>query len=326
MIFETRPYPCLELDVDLHRVLFEDARILLSVLVHLTAPPKLKPKRGETCAKYQFPAPNPVSIDSTMIHVLRRQPYFITEKTDGIRFILLFSDAKERHVGALFDRTLSPFIFKCETLPKVMYQGSVLDGELTRDATGKLVFLIFDCMVAAGVPLFHLPFQERLLLLERALKHYSPSLDDTAEIRLKSFVQFSPDTDAWKRHYEAARKLYKTDGIIFQPALENIFYGRQDSLFKLKTQHTVDFLLKGGKLYVYDETTKRNKAIAKANASLPHTVPDGSIVECQFNGIDWDVLCVRKDKDMQNTKYVYEKTLLNIRERLTYDHIVRAVF
>ena len=121
---------------------------------------------------------------------------------------------------------------------------------------------------------------------------------------------------------EAAGRAYDVDGLILTPALAPVTYGRHMGMFKLKFghRHTVDFLVgkNGQDLLVFDHGKhSRVGRVAPNVYALP-----GSIVECApLDDAVWDVVGVRTDKSTANDMFTFQKTLLNMREALTWDAV-----
>lgn len=314
--------------IELHRVENPTAAILTERLAYYAGVQKQRVKK-----QYPFPGPNPVSIDRADYEKFRMQPYHITEKTDGVRAIMLIIDVDGLHVGVVFDRTLTPYLFPIYYTPRALYQGTVLDGEIVYDKLDNTwVFLCFDALNIAGVPVFHLPFTKRLEALTQSLQFYKPSPSDPGIIRPKMFLPFVKEVEpAFLTHIENMKQRYDVDGIIFMPELDRIIYGRHDNLLKLKSKHSVDFLVKGGKLHIYDETTRRNKVIGTPTGPQAHLAVDGAIVECTLDPSSkknelWTVLSVRTDKTTSNNKFTFDKTIVNIQQALTFRDVIQGAF
>lgn len=274
-----------------------------------------------------FPGPNPVSIDRTDFPKLREQPYFLAEKTDGVRFAFMVVRYKGLKMCVLFDRKLTPYVFKIQGCPRALSQGSVFDGELVRDKeSGHFVYLIFDTVVACGVPVFMSSFEDRLEIAKKALFFYTWTDTDTAKIEIKEFVPASQKY-TFEAHCKNRKRRFAADGVVMMPALDPVIIGKHDRLFKLKTDHTIDALAQKGKLYVYDEKTKRNKLIGVPVGPGAHLAADGAIVECRLapdtgpKNDKWIVVNRRTDKAVSNNRFTFEKTLLNIRENLSLEQI-----
>ena len=313
-------WPC---GITLYRV--EDPR-LVDILAKYTGVQKQRQKKGPA---YQFPGPNPVSIERADYPKLRSQPYHITEKTDGVRALMMVTDLDDVHLAIVFDRTLTPYLFPIREMPRALYQGTVFDGEIVYDKLdARWVYLCFDAINIAGVPVFHLPFSQRLKHIATSLQFYKDSPTDAGIIRPKMFLPCVKEiTPAFTAHVETMKTHYDVDGVIFQPERDRVMYGRHDNLLKLKTTHSVDFLVKNGKLNIFDETARRNKVIGLPGGPLKHLATEGSIVECvQAKDGSWDVVYVRTDKHTSNNKFTMEKTILNATEALTLHEVLQGAF
>lgn len=280
-----------------------------------------------------FPGPNPVSIERADYDKFRAQPYHITEKTDGTRALMMVTDIDDLNVVVIFDRTLTPFLFPIHLMPRVLYQGSLFDGEIVYDKLEKrFTFLCFDAINISGVPVFQMPFTERLSAISMSLTHYAPSPSDPGIIRPKHFLPCVKEVGpAFDAHVKTMSERYDIDGVIFMPELDRVIYGRHDNLMKLKTTHSIDFSVKNGKLFIYDETARRNKVVGTPTGPLQHLAVDGAIVECVLDPASkkydlWKVLGARQDKTTSNNKFTYEKTLNNIRENLSLSEVLQGIF
>lgn len=309
-------------DATLFRILGDDARAVTSVLVRLN--------NGHA----GFPGPNPVSIDREDYAKLRAQPYHLAEKTDGVRFAFLCCEYKGVFVCCIFDRGLTPYLLPLKNMPRSMAQGTIFDGELAWDSTSRRwTFLVFDAVVVAGVNVSSLKFTERLGAASLAMAAYAPDFSDPAALRIKKFLQLSPHCAVeYAAHTAEIQKSHAIDGVVLMPELDHIVYGRHDNLFKLKVKHSVDFIVKNGKLCVYNETTKRNSAIGIPTGPLANLATEGSIVECVLDPASsikadkWIVQALRTDKKRSNNRYTFDKTLLNMRENLTLSDLIRGAF
>lgn len=324
-------------DLLLDEILFEDAAALLDILANHAGVKRSNPNRskGGTVGQYPFPGPNPVSIDRSDFPKFSAQPYLVTEKTDGVRALMLLCDYRGVHLQVLFPRNLRPYLFAMQNVPRALYGGTVFDGELVWDRVDeRFVYLMYDAIDVSGVPVFHLPFTKRLDAIRMGLSHYTPHDKDPGLLRVKTFIPFTADPAPLDAHIKKVNARYATDGIIFMPEFDRVLYGRHDTLFKLKQHHTLDFLCKNGKLHIYDETTKRNRVVGVATGPNAHLATQNAIVECEWDAVSsgpgkydaWRVLMKRTDKTTSNNKYTYDKTLLNIRENLTYSDILKSVF
>ena len=278
----------------------------------------------------RFPGPNPVSLDTSHYPMLRREPYVVCEKTDGVRFALLCCCVPGAHpldeplrVAALVDRKGSSFLLPLRHVPTALFQGTLMDGELAwNKADASWDFLVFDAVVVSGVPVLNAPLKDRMEAAHRGLRAYSVDRSDPVRLELKSFVACSrfDDVDA---HLVAASAKYDIDGVILTPQGRGVVYGRHGGMFKLKfgARHTVDFLVHhdGRGLTVFDNGTHVVVGALRAPSRA------GTVVECVLatDGV-WDLVTVRTDKKTANDAFTYNKTLLNMRENLGLDDLRRA--
>jgi hypothetical protein len=282
----------------------------------------------------RFPGPNPVSLDTGHFSTLRGQPYYLCEKTDGVRYLLLactltlVSGAVK--LLALIDRAFGVYILPLARVPKAMFQGSVLDGELVwNKAERRWDYLVFDAVTVSGIPVMNCTLPDRLRAVHKALGAYSPDPADPVRLGVKTFVPCSKMDEA-RAHVRRAEATYDTDGVILTPGRPGVVYGRHLGMFKLKfgSRHTIDFLVgaDGRALCVFD--AGRHVQVG----TLRETARPGSVVECGVPegspgpGRDavWDLVMVRTDKTTANDMFTYQKTLLNMRENLGLDDLGRV--
>ena len=299
----------------LHRLTDPPAAALLDLACLDAAPGARRPK---------FPGPNPVSLDSSHFASLRAEPYVACEKTDGVRMLLVcLALGGGVNLVALVDRALAWYVLPLRHVPKAMFQGSLLDGELAwNKARGAWEYLVFDAVCVSGIPVLNCALDVRVAAAERALAAYRPSdRDPVAGVRVKRFVPCG-DAAGVRELVDAAQREYDVDGLILTPCRAPVVYGRHAGMFKLKfgNRHTVDFLVgrNGRDLLVFDHG--RHACVAQLAPNVYGV--EGSIVECEPAADGWwAVVGVRTDKTTANDRVTYEKTLLNMREKLTWDSI-----
>lgn len=318
----------------------------------------------------RYPGPNPISLDTSHFPQLQKEPYYICEKTDGVRYALVCTTLppplkapapgqpnsesnKSLNMCCLVDRALAVYVLPLRHVPKAMFQGSVLDGELARNTlTGAWDYLIFDAVVVSGVPVLDSTLNVRMDAVHHVMRVYTPHPDDPVTLLPKTFFPCA-QLDMYRAHAKSVP--YEIDGVILTPAMPPVVYGRHFGMFKLKdgSRHTVDFLVgaDGRSLSVFDKsitaattatiatttnknnknnTTARNNKATSAHVTvgtLIEAAPADSIVECELiSGTQWKVVGVRSDKSTANDMFTYQKTLLNMREALTLDSIEPLFF
>lgn len=268
----------------------------------------------------RLPGPNPVSIERKDFEKLKTKGYVIAEKTDGVRFIMMFTRLFGFKVCTIIDRSMAAYLVPLKAIPRVLFQGTIFDGELTVDKQGRKCFILFDAVVVSGVTVSQLDLSSRLIAMRRSLKDFKMHPQDPVELRLKSWSELR-DVNAAKAKIAEASKIYHTDGVVCIPKNDPVVYGRNFDFFKLKPQgtHTVDFILmdNNGTIGIYDPRIKRDVAIGK----IAGNYQAGCIVECEIVNNVWNVVCVRVDKKQSNDILTYEKTMLNIRENIKIEEL-----
>lgn len=307
------PTPC---GLVLHRVLGRDADGLVRAMHDLVGDPNGPPK---------FPGPNPVSLEKAMVSSIKPDRYWVCEKTDGIRFALLCTTYGGHRIAALVDRKLAVYLVPMKNVPRVLYQGSVLDGEVAYDNVAKRhTFLVFDAVMVSGIPLFHLNFSHRLAGARKALRDYACHDSDAVCLKMKAFYELMRLRHFVDAVLPAVRPHFDVDGLVLTPEDGEVVFGRHMGLFKFKpfggaAAHTVDFLYAGGSLAVFD--AGRHVPVGKLASTPPP--PEGSVVECKYDPVtqSWHSVGVRCDKTTANDKFTFDKTMLNIRENLGIDDV-----
>jgi hypothetical protein len=268
----------------------------------------------------RLPGPNPVSIERKDFEKLKTKKYVIAEKTDGVRFIMMFTRLFGFKVCTIIDRSMAAYLVPLKAIPRVLFQGTLLDGELTVDKHGRKCFILFDAVVVSGVTVSQLDLGSRLVAMRRGLKDFKMHPADPVELRMKAWTELG-DVNAAKSKIAEASNIYHTDGVVLVPKDDPVIYGRNFDFFKMKPQgtHTVDFILmdNNGTIGIYDPRSKRDVAIGKVSC----TYQAGVVVECEIVNNMWRVVGVRTDKTQSNDILTYEKTMLNIRENVTVNEL-----
>lgn len=327
------PTPTVAATVSGHSLLLyrvQDAPLAaLRDLAYLDGPTRPGTKYATSAPASKFPGPNPVSLDTSHFPTLAAEPYYACEKTDGVRMLLVCC----RHAGvnlvALVDRAMTWYLFPLQLVPKAMYQGTLLDGELAwNKATKAWEYLVFDAVTVSAIPVTSCTLPQRLAAVHRALQgKYKPVAQDPALLRIKTFVPCSKPDDV-SSHLCRAKLTYDVDGLILTPARAPVVYGRHNGMFKLKfgSRHTVDFLVapNGKDLLVFD--AGQHTAVGRLSGCA--YLKPGCIAECVPHSTadfaEWDVVTVRTDKTTANDMFTYRKTLLNMREKLDWDKVKRV--
>ncbi|CCE63367.1 hypothetical protein TPHA_0E02770 [Tetrapisispora phaffii CBS 4417] len=237
----------------------QDLKMIVSKL--LNSPKPLK----------TFPGSQPVSFQhSDMKEKLSSHDYYVCEKTDGLRVLMLIviNPMTKEQSTFMIDRENNYYLvngFHFPKLPKkdkkelieTAQDGTLIDGELviqTNPMTNltELRYLMFDCLTMNGRNLTHSPTSSRLAHLGK--EFYKPYFDMRSifpdrcinfpfKISMKQ-MNFSYDL---VNVYKTLDKLpHLSDGLIFTPVNTPYVVGAKDSYllkWKPEEENSVDFKL-----------------------------------------------------------------------------------
>ncbi|XP_075940884.1 mRNA-capping enzyme [Anarhichas minor] len=295
-----------------------------------------------------FPGAQPVSMDRQNLHFLEQNPYKVSWKADGTRYMMLINGKNEVFMidrdNSIFHMANLEFPFRKD--PRVHLSSTLLDGEMIIDkVNGQPVprYLIYDIIKFNGQPVGQCDFNIRLLCIEKEIisprmeKMKIGQIDKTKEpfsVRNKPFFDI-----------HAARKLlegsftsqvsHEVDGLVFQPC-GRYKAGRCDEILKWKPPNlnSVDFRLKitkvGGEgllpqtvglLYVgsYD------MPFAKMKATKELKQYDNKIIECTFANNTWVFMRQRVDKSFPNAYATAMAVCKSIQEPVTKEILLEYV-
>ena len=302
----------------------------------------------------RFPGCQPISFDSTHLTKLLENHYFVSEKADGVRVLLyttVCKNVENRMVGItyLIDRKNDYYQLNF-ALPhhkeSRLIKDTLLDGELVYDkkknANGEIVsvlyFLVFDCILYEGQPIFK--------------KHYGKRIGYLREFILKPFLEYSKTN----KQYESAlpfqmrlkklessynlglvfeqieKNYHKSDGIIFTKQFYPYEFGTCKEMIKWKPseENTVDFLVKLNEkqefiicLY-YGQQGHQEISVFHLGTDS-EKIPEGEsiqnkIIECYYDSKwphFWRFSRFRNDKETANHVSTYHKVMDSIRDNVT---------
>lgn len=266
-------------------------------------------------SRTKFPGPSPVSIERKHLPLLRKEPYLVAAKTDGVRAALVCLRVGTVDYVAFMDRNRHVYAARGPPfeLCTAWFQGTVIDGEIMDGC-----FFAFDALIVSGACVAMLPFSERRFAVAHGLAMHHQS-GKPAPLRILSKVFVHPAE--FDVSHAAA---HGSDGMILHPERAPYVIGRHVGLFKVKTHHTIDFVLgQGGQLAVNDRGGPKTVAALSPGQVLP---PLGSIVECEPTPDGaWKIVMVRTDKDHPNDAVTYRNTLVNIKEKLSYNDVLSSM-
>ena len=259
----------------------------------------------------RFPGPQPVSIERRHFSLLKRQPYFVCEKTDGVRHLLASTEEGVFLVNRAF--VIEPVKIR---VPK----DTLLDGELVKTKAGKSLFVVHDAVRVKGETLTSQPLNYRLDAARKVIKGIIKTAQAPFEIRVKAMYLWGseqlPPLDSFE---------YETDGLVLTPINEPIRMGTHETMFKWKPKEriTIDFQLRNGcELWVQDRGVPYKEADLHTRNQRTD-LPDGTIVECGYGDLGFFVEKVRTDKTHANNRRTYFRTMINLREDIKVGELTK---
>ncbi|ETS85406.1 hypothetical protein PFICI_03431 [Pestalotiopsis fici W106-1] len=207
-----------------------------------------------------FPGAQPVSFARRHLEELRRDDYYVCEKSDGIRYLLyLTDDGNGQELHYLIDRKNDYWWVKNAHFPTVQGEGTfhrdtILDGELVvdtmPDGTREPVYLVFDCLVLHGQSLMSRGLQKRFgYFHNEVFKPYKKLFEKYPQEKA-----YQPFILGMKEHQLAygTEMMFRqiipnlhhgNDGLIFTCLSTEYKYGTDPHILKWKPaeENTVDF-------------------------------------------------------------------------------------
>lgn len=267
-----------------------------------------------------FPGPQPISIERRHLKILKGvSDYFISEKTDGVRHVLVLLLVEDKKMCVLVNRALDMWVIPVN-FPKSAYQGTILDGELVAET-----FLVYDAFVVSGTRVVNMYLNERLECISGIVKGILRMKSDPVSVKVKKFFSLKRETEKFfKEHLPSVT--FKMDGLIFVPVKEPVRVGTHETMFKWKPRdaNTIDFQFKR-----WDDQKKWGMYVLEKGRLIfesellyeraPEWITDeDSIVECQYMCDEeprwWKPLNLRTDKVHPNNRRTFYRTLVNIKE------------
>ena len=314
---------------------------------------------SELCGyrKKGFPGAQPVSMDRDNIEYLRREPYKVSWKADGTRYMMLIDGP-----GAVFFTDRTDSIFKVEGMTfltrrdeNVHLKGTVLDGEMVIDddpVHGKVPrYLVYDIVTihkdGKDQPVGQTDFNTRLVCIQREIEGARATyisngkidkLKEPFRIRLKRFWDIQSTKVLLGPKFTKKELGHEPDGLIFQPVEHPYHCGRDDKILKWKpcSHNSVDF-----KLQIQKEN--RPGMLAKSIGSLyvggfPHPFAtiklnrvlrelNHKIIECKwdYDNACWLFMRERTDKSFPNGYNTAVGVWKSIQEPVTEEMLLNIV-
>lgn len=300
-----------------------------------------------------FPAPQPVSLERRDLYKLKNYPYLVCVKSDGMRFLMLLVNSFGTNKCYLVDRAFR-FYAVDQPFGEDIYNNTVFDGELVRTETmfgeKQWSYIIHDCVCYKNINVAKKTFKERYACVESAVTtDYTQEEElssDGFNVQIKKFFPFRELDQLVKMMEDGELINHNTDGIIITPSDLPIGMYTQYTLFKWKPRqlHTFDFKIevRNGTIYAQVNDKKnskdpKNPVVDFASVSINtengklffdrlkaiEGFKNGSIVECDYDDVTecYKPKLIRNDKKHPNGLYTVEKTLNNIVENITIEHL-----
>ena len=198
------------------------------------------------------PCAAPTSLLRTHLPLIQHG-YVVTEKSDGVRYLLVFARVKKTLFACLVDRAMAMFQVQTRA-PTHLFEGSVFDCELVQSrapspsqpqsqpqsqlpSISKL--LVFDCLQLRGTSLRKRTFTNRYAKLQQYIGVDKITCTDL-EVVAKSFLPLSDVAQIKVKELGHA-----SDGFILQPVDGRVVWGRDKRCFKWKYNPSIDVVLDG---------------------------------------------------------------------------------
>lgn len=226
----------------------------------------------------------------------------------------MFATFNGEMVVCTFNRTMTRNdIVGWKGVPQDAFYGTLFDCEIVDNT-----IWVFDAVRVCGKPVNNMTLDQRCEMSRSLIKRFVNVKGSPFKIRAKSHFPLDSTSVPPGPHPAC-------DGLILTPIYSRPGTGTQKDLFKWKPCHhiTVDFRVEGtvlklqerGNLVYFGETTR------DAMNGF-----DNTIVECILREGVWVAVRGRSDKKLPNSRYVYDRTMINIQENINLHEIVKCSF
>ncbi|KAG0150959.1 hypothetical protein CROQUDRAFT_37469 [Cronartium quercuum f. sp. fusiforme G11] len=228
---------------------------------------QLKTHRARLCnihSAKRFIGSQPVTLNKATLKLIQREEYWVCEKSDGMRVMVMIVDAEQFSQQVyMFNRKDELYRLQGIRFPHYndashLLEDTMIDGEFvvsSNASTGREFYtlLAFDCLVLANANLMKMSFDKRYQMLKdrvimplQSFLSKQPTLRDSMpfEVCLKGMA---PAHTADKVLLEQIPKLtHPNDGLIFTRVKSDYQVGATPSILKWKPTSgiSIDFRLK----------------------------------------------------------------------------------
>ncbi|RKF63029.1 mRNA-capping enzyme subunit alpha [Erysiphe neolycopersici] len=212
-----------------------------------------------------FPGANPVSFSRKHLKELENKDYYVCEKSDGMRYLLYFTEDEAGQEIHYFINRKNEFWFipygkfHCPKLqdPQGWHTRTIIDGELVIDKlpSGETqpVYLVFDCMVLDGQSLMNRTLDKRLAYFKdrifdpyaKLFKMYQEEVQYQHFVMKLKAMQFSYAIDAMFKQVLPTLP-HGNDGLIFTCRTSDYKFGTDHNILKWKpeSENSIDFKMR----------------------------------------------------------------------------------
>ncbi|KAH8106803.1 mRNA capping enzyme [Cristinia sonorae] len=212
----------------------------------------------------KFPGSQPVSFTANDLDKLEKQDFWVCEKSDGIRVLLLVqTDVLTKGQSVYFIdrhntfRLLSGLFFPHHENPRVPLRNTIVDGELVLDYDPRtkqstMRFLAFDCLVVDDQNVMARTLDKRYgRLNEWFYKPYARMLKDHPQVAQTQPFQILVKSVKFSYHVEEVFRVdipalqHGTDGLIYTCVSTPYTAGTDTNILKWKppSENSIDFKL-----------------------------------------------------------------------------------
>jgi mRNA guanylyltransferase len=291
-----------------------------------------------------FPAPQPVSLERRDIFRLKKFPYVACAKSDGMRFVMICTTVPGGNQECFMVDRAFRFYKVDQCFDEGVYKNTMFDGELVRTGPNRdqWRYIIHDCIVYQGTNISQDSFTDRYEHVTISIENFWDEGGSSFPVQTKRFYKFS-ELGELSKAIENKEINHNTDGVILTPVSLPVGMHTQYTLFKWKPRelHTFDFKVVERGTDLVAQVNEKGSLVDFASVSTVGEMSevgrmfqsglkkidykDGNIVECNYNEVTecFEPVLIRNDKTHPNGIFTVEKTLLNIRENITMDEMIR---
>jgi len=276
-----------------------------------------------------FPGSQPVSIERVHLEKISKNPYWVCEKSDGMRFLFVCTRYENVPYCFLVDRKQDMYMLNFEMISNA-FDGTILDGELVKNnTTNRYEYLVYDSTIVFGESTTTLSHSERMKCAIDVVYNIKYDNSNTPfQVRLKEFYPLA-EFESYVRDIVPTIG-HAIDGYIFTPENETVKSGTHFTMYKWKElkKNTVDFLVEKNRYKPREYIIKiaKGRTLKTLFGNTIQVIPgseterlickgESTVVECEYVSPNcWLALFVRTDKTRPNSYLTWTKTLLNIEE------------